>query len=153
MSEETAAREECLISKSLPTTVPGCGRCCRHFRRPPTHPPPPPAPAAASRPATLEDQLLEAARAADVVRVYSLLEQGADPGHQDEEGGVSLLMAAAEAGSAEAVGLLLAAGAPWQAQDKEGYTAGDYASGSRHSAILRQLLDWAVVSCAHACWR
>ena len=36
------------------------------------------------------------------------------------------------------------AGAPWHAQDKDGHTAGEYASGARQRHILQQLLDWAV---------
>lgn len=36
------------------------------------------------------------------------------------------------------------AGAPWHAQDAEGYTAGEYASGSGHRHIVDLLLDWAV---------
>ena len=35
-------------------------------------------------------------------------------------------------------------GAPWHAQDGEGFTAGEYASGSGHRAVLQQLLDHAV---------
>ena len=36
------------------------------------------------------------------------------------------------------------AGAPWHAQDAEGYTAGVYASGSGHKHIVTLLLDFAV---------
>lgn len=36
------------------------------------------------------------------------------------------------------------AGAPWHTQDNDGYTAGEYASGSGHRDILELLLDWAV---------
>lgn len=53
-------------------------------------------------------------------------------------------MVAAERGSLESVQALLEAGAPWHAQDAEGYCAGDYASGSKNRAVLQQLLDWAV---------
>ncbi|PSC75892.1 Arginine N-methyltransferase 2 [Micractinium conductrix] len=53
-------------------------------------------------------------------------------------------MLAADAGCAEAVQALLEAGAPWHAQDAEGHTAGEYASGSGRRAVVQQLLDWAV---------
>lgn len=36
------------------------------------------------------------------------------------------------------------AGAPWHSQDRQGYTAGEYASGSGRREVVRQLLDWAV---------
>lgn len=36
------------------------------------------------------------------------------------------------------------AGAPWHAQDRDGHTAGEYASGAKQRHILQQLLDWAV---------
>jgi type IV protein arginine methyltransferase len=51
-------------------------------------------------------------------------------------------MAAADSGSLDAVVALLEAGAPWNAQDREGYTAGEY--GSRHKEVLALLLDFAV---------
>ena len=35
-------------------------------------------------------------------------------------------------------------GAPWHAQDEQGHTAGEYASGGGHRCVVRQLLDWAV---------
>jgi len=51
-------------------------------------------------------------------------------------------MAAAESGNAEIVSALLNAGAPWNAQDSEGHTAGEYATGK--PGILQLLLDFAV---------
>lgn len=36
------------------------------------------------------------------------------------------------------------AGAPWHDLDEDGYSAGEYASGSGHVAVTRQLLDWAM---------
>lgn len=36
------------------------------------------------------------------------------------------------------------AGAPWHSQDRQGHTAGEYASGSGRREVVRQLLDWAV---------
>lgn len=37
-----------------------------------------------------------------------------------------------------------AAGAPWHELDEDGCCAGEYASGSGHVEVVRQLLDWAV---------
>ena len=36
------------------------------------------------------------------------------------------------------------AGAPWHAQDREGNTAGEYASGGGHRDVVRLLVDWGV---------
>ncbi|KAL4430017.1 hypothetical protein ABPG77_004387 [Micractinium sp. CCAP 211/92] len=91
----------------------------------------------------LEVQLLQAAAAGDGAAVVTLLEQGAEPACETEEG-VTPLMLAAEAGSAAAVQALLEAGAPWHSQDRQGHTAGEYASGSGRREVVRQLLDWAV---------
>lgn len=77
---------------------------------------------------TLDQQLAEAAAAGDAQRVEQLIADGADvclPG----PGGVTPLMSAAEAGSAACVAALLQAGAPWNAQDEDGYCAGAYAPG------------------------
>ncbi|EFN56565.1 hypothetical protein CHLNCDRAFT_144236 [Chlorella variabilis] len=90
-----------------------------------------------------ERQLLSAAAAGDAGAVQQLLAAGAEPASGTGEG-VTPLMLAAESGSTEAVQALLDAGAPWHAQDSQGYTAGDYASGSRHRAVVQQLLNWAV---------
>ncbi|KAL6781116.1 GUM1 [Auxenochlorella protothecoides x Auxenochlorella symbiontica] len=87
--------------------------------------------------------LLAAAGAGDASQVHALLHQGADPGHQGQ-GGQTPLMAAAAAGDAESVAALLSAGAPWHELDEDGCCAGEYASGSGHVEVVRQLLDWAV---------
>lgn len=92
-----------------------------------------------------DDQLLQAAKANDTARCQTLIDQGANASHCDNEG-VTCLMAAAEHGNAALVNMLLQAGAPWMAQDKEGYTAGEYASGSGHKHVVEQLLDFAVRS-------
>lgn len=79
------------------------------------------APAAAEQ--DLDKQLAAAAAGGDAEVVQRLLAAGADacaPG----PGGVTPLMAAAEAGCPEAVAALLQEGAPWNALDDEGYCAG-----------------------------
>lgn len=77
-----------------------------------------------------DDQLLRAAKANDTARCQRLIEQGAIVSQCDDEG-VTCLMAAAEHGNAPLVDMLLQAGAPWMAQDKEGYTAGMHRCHSR----------------------
>ncbi|KAL4444039.1 hypothetical protein ABPG75_011776 [Micractinium tetrahymenae] len=91
----------------------------------------------------LEVQLLQIAASGDGAAVAALLERGAEPACETDDG-VTPLMLAAEAGSTEAVHALLEAGAPWHAQDRKGHTAGEYASGSGRREVVRQLLDWAV---------
>lgn len=91
---------------------------------------------------SLQQQLFDAAGKGDAAAIGSLLSAGADPAVGPADDGITPLMAAAESGSEEAVTVLLEAGAPWQAQDKEGYTAGEYATGNK--AVLQLLLDWAV---------
>lgn len=69
-----------------------------------------------------------------------LLLAGADPTWTQPQTLLTPLMMAAESGNAECVVALLQAGAPWNAQDKDGCCAGEYASGE----VLHILLDWAV---------
>lgn len=73
---------------------------------------------------TLEQQLLRAAAAGDLAEVGRLVELEAELQWQEPAEGVSALMRAAEGGHARVAELLLENGAPWNAQDKAGYTAG-----------------------------
>jgi type IV protein arginine methyltransferase len=68
-------------------------------------------------------RLQKAAMEGDSSGVRDLIAQGVDVAHQDCEG-ASALMLAAENGHLEVVKELLEAGAPWNAQDSEGYCAG-----------------------------
>ena len=92
----------------------------------------------------LSARLLDASRRADGDAVAQLLQEGADPGWAAPADGVTPLMAAAEAGSEPIVTALLEAGAPWQAQDAEGHTAGEYATAGPNRALMQVLLDYAV---------
>ncbi|GIL60427.1 hypothetical protein Vafri_15020 [Volvox africanus] len=92
---------------------------------------------------SLERQLLSAAAEGDADEVARLIELEADVDYQDEEG-VSPLMKAAEGGHMTVLAALLQSGAPWNAQDKYGYCAGEYAMGSGHQEVVDLLLDFAV---------
>ncbi|GLI60425.1 hypothetical protein VaNZ11_002578 [Volvox africanus] len=92
---------------------------------------------------SLERQLLLAAAEGDADEVARVIDLEADVDYQDEEG-VSPLMKAAEGGHRTVVAALLQSGAPWNAQDKYGYCAGEYAMGSGHQEVVDLLLDFAV---------
>ena len=74
-----------------------------------------------------------------VALVQALLAAGADTEHQADEHGRTPLMAAAQAGSDEAVALLLAAGAQVAAQDGVGATAADLARRNGFEALAARL--------------
>lgn len=92
---------------------------------------------------SLDAQLLHASQIGDADKIKALMKQGADPSYQNDEG-VSPLMMASSSGNSIAVTFLLEAGAPWNATDCNKQAAGEYASGSGHPAIFKQLLDFAV---------
>jgi len=80
-------------------------------------------PSASADATALDERLAAAATAGDVELIKQLIAEGADP-CVPADGGMTPLMAAAEAGSAAAVAVLLEEGAPWNALDEEGYCAG-----------------------------
>eukprot|EP00965_Chrysotila_dentata_P182383 6022436-Pleurochrysis_carterae.AAC.1 len=88
--------------------------------------------------------LLTACAAADESAVAELLSAGADPCHQEDAGGVSPLMMAAKAGSQPIVTALLKAGAPWNAIDRCGRCAGEYALDAGKQAVVDLIVDHAV---------
>ncbi len=61
---------------------------------------------------------------------------------QDMETGASPLMAAANAGNLALCQYLLEAGAPWNAVDRQGQCAGNYATTAEHWAIVNLLVEW-----------
>lgn len=89
-------------------------------------------------------QLLAACAAGDLARVTVLLNGGADPETARVVDGVTPLMLAAEGGFTDIIAMLLEAGAPWHAQDHEGYTAGEYALGTKQQEAFQFLLECAV---------
>ena len=61
---------------------------------------------------------------------------------QDLETGLSPLMAAAKSGSLELCRELLDKGAPWNAVDRQGQCAGNYATDAEHWAVVNLLVEW-----------
>jgi hypothetical protein len=109
----------------------------------------------AEEPDSLEQRLMAAAAAGNVDDINALLQEGADPSYQDVAEGVSPLMRAAENGHLQAAVALLEGGAPWNAQDKEGYTAGKPADLACHAwppaALPAQASRGCWPHCAAAC--
>ena len=78
--------------------------------------------------------------------VRKCLENGADASWQNEETGESMLMIAGKLGLPDAVSALLAAGAPWNAIDRNGRCAGDYALAAGHQVIVDALVTAGVAA-------
>lgn len=88
------------------------------------------------------ETILDAASQASLARCRDLIDS--DPSlasFQAESNGRSALMAAAGAGSLECVQLLLERGAPWNALDREGKCAGEYAMESGSQACVDALVN------------
>jgi protein arginine N-methyltransferase 2 len=94
-----------------------------------------------------EDKLNEALLAAAVGgqddEVESLLKRNANPAHQDEKG-VNAMMLAASKGNQNIISLLLQDGAPWNALDSAGESAGEYAARNGHTQLYERLIDAAI---------
>lgn len=65
---------------------------------------------------------------------------------QDQQTGRSPLMAAAACGNLALCQHLLEAGAPWNAVDRQGQCAGNYATDNEHWGCVNLLVDWGVRS-------
>jgi protein arginine N-methyltransferase 2 len=63
---------------------------------------------------------------------------------QDQVTGQSPLMAAASAGNHALCQYLLDAGAPWNALDRQGRCAGDYATAAEQWSVVNLLVEWGV---------
>ena len=90
--------------------------------------------------------LLRALAARDELGVRRALAAGADAAYQDEATGQSALMAAARDGLADAVSVLLQAGAPWNAVDRSGRCAGDLALAGNHQTVVETLVSAGVAA-------
>lgn len=94
----------------------------------------------------LASELFDACKKGQFVDVNDLISRGADLRYQEEEYGRSPLMVAAAEGCTQAVRALLMNGAPWNAQDKNEQSAGDYARDAEHTDVFSMLLEWACLS-------
>eukprot|EP00924_Labyrinthula_sp_SR-Ha-C_P016432 snap_masked-scaffold_6-processed-gene-3.16-mRNA-1 protein AED:0.03 eAED:0.04 QI:0/-1/0/1/-1/1/1/0/350 len=72
------------------------------------------------------------------------LKSGAEPSFQDEESGSSLLIEATKGENIEAVKILLNHGAPWNALDRKGMCAGEYAMQKNNQELIDLILNSAV---------
>jgi type IV protein arginine methyltransferase len=94
----------------------------------------------AAVPGHMATDLSQSCKAGDMAQVKDLLSQGADARHQDEQTGMSPMMEAAKQGHAAVVQTLLAAGAPWNAQDRAEMSAGDLALDAGHDEARNLIL-------------
>jgi len=87
----------------------------------------------------LHVELLAAVSAGDLQRVQQLIATGADVRYQEQvTEGRSALMAAAAAGHEAITLCLLTGGAPWNAQDRAGASAGDHAHNAGQTQVRVQ---------------
>lgn len=75
-------------------------------------------------------ELLNSIQCQDTEKVVALLQSGVPAFYQENENGTSALMVAASTGNIALIKLLLESGAPWNALDRKGKCAGDYAVDS-----------------------
>mmetsp|Transcript_29023 Transcript_29023/g.69137 ORF Transcript_29023/g.69137 Transcript_29023/m.69137 type:complete len:420 (+) Transcript_29023:68-1327(+) len=114
----------------------------------------------AAEPVKHHNELMAACMSQSVTAVHSLLESAVNEGHkstgeecsvippkqllaatQDPVTGLSPLMLAAKGGSCEICTLLLEAGAPWNAVDRFGKCAGDFATDNEKWDVVNLLVD------------
>jgi protein arginine N-methyltransferase 2 len=87
--------------------------------------------------------MIEACSAASMHVIQELIaEQPMYACQQDEETGASPLMAAAAVGNGALCQYLLEAGAPWNAVDRHGQCAGNFATSSQHWGVVNLLVEW-----------
>ncbi|EFJ15138.1 hypothetical protein SELMODRAFT_118824 [Selaginella moellendorffii] len=87
------------------------------------------------------DALLDTAARGDATELRELIRAGGDASYANPSTGLTPLIAAAKAGHSEVVRVLLNAGAPWNALDRSGRCAGDYAMDAGHQDCYDILLD------------
>lgn len=75
------------------------------------------------------------------MQVRKLLKEGIEASFQREADGVSGLMVAAQRGNTALVSELLQAGAPWNALDRRGCCAGEYADAAGQQETFDQLVQ------------
>ena len=94
-------------------------------------------------------QMLDACSKGDLPTIRSITQL--PNGHvfvsqQDDTTGVSPLMVASQAGNIQLVEMLLNEGAPWNAIDRQGKCAGDYATNAEKWDVVNLLVEWATRS-------
>ena len=94
-----------------------------------------------NKPSALNAQLLAAVEKGSLKDVKSSLKAGADAFFQEESSGRSVLMLAASKGAKEIVQELLRQGAPWNALDRSGRCAGEYAIDKGHQEVVDLLVN------------
>jgi type IV protein arginine methyltransferase len=88
-------------------------------------------------------RMIDACTAGHVHVIQQILaENPAYAAQQDERTGGSPLMAAAAGGNGALCELLLQAGAPWNAIDRAGNCAGNYATNNQHWGVVNLLVEW-----------
>ena len=89
--------------------------------------------------------MIQACLTGNVALIYEFIQQDSlFASQQYPLTGQSPLMAAASLGNGPLVELLLQAGAPWNAVDRQGQCAGDYATSNEHWGVVTLLVDWGV---------
>jgi type IV protein arginine methyltransferase len=92
-------------------------------------------------------QMLEACSSGNSATVAQFIQEHAHyVSQQDDRTGISPLMVACQVGNLELVQFLLNEGAPWNAIDRTGKCAGDYATDAEHWTVVNYLVEWATRS-------
>ena len=88
-------------------------------------------------------RMLEACSKGDMATIQTLLSENTLYAcQQDDSTGQSPLMVASAVGNLPLVQMLLEAGAPWNAVDRRGQCAGNYATDSQHWDTVNLLVEW-----------
>ena len=91
--------------------------------------------------------MIEACAAANMPTIQQLMGENSEYAcQQDDSTGISPLMAASKAGHLELVRMLLDQGAPWNAIDRNGQCAGNYATDAEQWDVVNLMVEWATRS-------
>lgn len=89
--------------------------------------------------------IIEACKTGNMEVIDALVSESPTFAAQQElETGQSPLMVAASYGNGNLCQYLLEAGAPWNAIDRQGQCAGNYATANQHWGVVNLLVDWGV---------
>ena len=88
-------------------------------------------------------RMLEACSKGDMATIQTLMSENTMYAcHQDDTTGQSPLMVASAVGNGPLVQNLLEAGAPWNAVDRKGQCAGNFATDAQHWEVVNLLVEW-----------